>query len=205
MRTYKTFIVIALVFACLTLLFAILAIPRLCYVVKKGEPYKCSGSWYDNIDEAFKSKKGNNVELRVIFVFHVLAIVSAVATIILAGVALGTKLRRNFVFMIVTLVVAAVTSFNLLVAAAVRTDIYVGWLKTKFFKDFLEIFLDFRGEYVSSQVQLAMIWIAFICCTAVLICLILALINLHTGSKKTRGEKDGKKKRREEGRNKRRR
>ena len=119
MRTYKNLIVIALVFECFTLIFAILAIPSLCYVVMGGPTYKCSGSLYDNIDEAFNSKKGNNVKFRVMFIFYVLAIASAVATIILAGVALCTKLRRNFVFLIVTLAIAAATGFNLLVTAAV--------------------------------------------------------------------------------------
>ena len=205
MQTYKTLIVIALVFACLTLLFAVLAIPIFCYVVMDEKPYKCTGTWYDDIDEAFKSKEGNNVKFRVVFIFHVLAIASAVATIILAGVALCTKLRRNFIFMIVTLVVAAVTSFNLLVPAAVLTDIYVKWLKTPYFYDLIELSADFRGQYVSSQVQIAMIWVAFICCTAVLICLILALISLPSGSTKKQEKKGGKKKRGKQGRKKRRR
>ena len=205
MRTYKTFIVIALVFACLTLLFAILAIPRLCYVVLGDTTYKCSGSLYDNIDEAFKSKEDNNVKFRVMFIFHVFALAGAVATIILAGVALGTKLRRNFVFMIVTLVIAAATSFNLLVVAAVWTEIYVTWLKKEFVDELVEFEANYRGGYVSQTVQVAMLWSAFICCTAVLICLILALVTLPTGSKKKRGKKGGKKKRGKKGRKKRRR
>ena len=64
---------------------------------------------------------------------------------------------------------------------------------------------EFRGEYVSSQVQMAMLGIAFICSTAVMICLILALVTLPTGSKKKRGKKGGKKTRGEKGRKKRRR
>ena len=158
-----------------------------------GRNYVCSGTLYDDIGDYFKTN--TEVKVQVMFLFHVFSIICAMTTIILAAIALCKEMVKNFIYMIVTIVLAAMTSVDLLVAASMKSNLYVIWLNLKGVKEEIERDAEYRGNAMSSKLQLAMFWIAFLIATACLICLIIATIYAPSGTVKKQRPKTRRKKR----------
>ena len=161
MQTHQTLLILAAVFGCVALLLNVLTIPMFCSVTMDGKSYKCSGVWYDRLDISFNRE---NIKVGVKFIFNILAILSGVTTIILTIIALCKEMVKNFIYMIVTIVLAAVTSFCLLVASALKTALHVRWNTDKDLQFKRENDIEGRGEFAASQLQLSFFLVCFRLC-----------------------------------------
>ena len=176
---------------CVTLLFAGLAIPKICQVkTPDGELGYCRGhlyEWFSYRNKDFSGAHLMEIRMRVLLSFHIMAFVCGTATVIMIIVALCTELTTNITYMVAALVLAALTTLELLVAAIVMTFLLQ---QTKEWEtdDRRKHVMHFALEYYGTVTHAALFWTAFAISTAALICFILAFTYL-TEEYKMKGRK----------------
>ena len=187
MEKYKFLLLVAILLGCVALLFTALALPHLCSVKLLGKVYYCQGFMYQMMGKIFLHSTLENIIKRVMFIFHLFAFLCGAATVIMIIVALCKKLTTNITYMVATLVLATLTTLELLVAAIMMTFLLQTFKESELYPK-LETKETWAMMYYGRRTHVAMFWTAFAISTATLICIVLAFAYL-TEDYKTKGRK----------------